>query len=100
MTNLDLEVLSEAVATKLGFSPTVEIDKGARTQWLHNDSERCFELMADHRINVAYNKHEVRAILINEGSFYQSLQSIDEDGDAAFATRVAILDLLSNLPRN
>lgn len=90
MNNREKQQLSRDVAVKYGIDDCTYI--GDRIiAWLHNDSARCFELMVEHGIEVAYTKHiavarfELTQVIQVPYNPYESKQE---------ATRIAILKAL------
>ena len=58
MTKQEKQQLSRDVAEKYGVVPFITIFRNDDYDdiWLHNDSARCFDLMVEHDIEVAYTK--------------------------------------------
>lgn len=95
MTNEELIALSKRVAEKLGIEPFVH-KRGTRfvadeKTWLHEDSERCFDLMCEHNLSLSFGYYtvEVSVAWATVGYAYELF-----DHDRKFATRVAILKAL------
>ncbi len=101
MTEQEKQELSKAVASKYGIAPNRLVGYSndfidENWLWLHDDSARCFDLMAEHNINLEHDSDYVGAIWIDSNINVKRKRYvlIQDHPTKQEATRIAILKAL------
>lgn len=104
MTKQEKQQLSRDVAVKykIEASRRYIVNSEDITTWLHEDSARCFDLMAEHEIDLSFVEdfvfsytNNIQGYFLNRsGVVRQSIRYTDHNNDKQEATRIAILKAL------